>query len=242
MQEQFAGKSLEELDLEDHPLITAALGALLGYLKRTQRTGLERMTELHLYSGAQFMRLDLNARRNWNCWETMRTKEKKGSLLWVLDQTKTAMGKRLIRSWLEQPLMSPGKIVRRQNAVEELVDSAALRDDVAEALTGVHDLERLMSRIVYGSSNARELRSLASALARLPLLRTALEQVQSSLLTSLREEIDPLEDVRDLIDRSIVDEPPFSRAGGRPDPGGLQRGAGSGQGRHGKRKRPGCPN
>ena len=215
VQEQFAGKSLEALDLEDQPLITAALGALLGYLKRTQRTGLERMTELRLYSGAQFMRLDLNARRNLELLETMRTKEKKGSLLWVLDQTKTAMGKRLIRSWLEQPLMSPGKIVRRQNAVEELVNSAALRDDISEALTGVHDLERLMSRIVYGSSNARELRSLASALARLPLLRTALEQVQSSLLTSLREEIDPLEDVRDLIDRAIVDEPPFSvREGG----------------------------
>ncbi len=212
---QFAGRSLDDLGLTDRPLVTAALGALLGYLKKTQRTGLERMTELRLFSEAQYMHLDLNARRNLELTETMRSKEKRGSLLWVLDRTSTAMGKRLIRSWLEQPLLSPGQILRRQNAVAELFESAALRDELAEALTGIHDLERLMTRIVYGSSNARELRSLAAALARLPLVRTALSAVNAALLVDLRGEIDPLEDVCSLIDSAIEDEPPFSvREGG----------------------------
>lgn len=218
--EQFSGRSLEDLGIEDKPLVTAALGALFGYLKRTQRTGLERMTELRLFSEAQYMHLDLNARRNLELTETMRSKEKRGSLLWVLDKTRTAMGKRLIRSWIEQPLLSPAQILRRQSAVEELVGSAALRDDIAEGLSGIHDLERLMSRIVYGASNARELRSLAAALARLPILQQALSPAQSSLLAALREEIDPLEDVRELIDSAIADDPPFSvREGGLIRPG-----------------------
>ena len=117
----------------------------------------------------------------------LRTKEKKGSLLWVLDKTKTAMGKRLIRSWIEQPLMSPGQITKRLNAVEELAEDMMLRDSVSGSLSGIHDLERLMSRIVYGSSNARELRSLAAALSRLPGLRESLRSVHSALLISLRE-------------------------------------------------------
>lgn len=218
--DQFSGKSLDDLGIADQPLITAALGALLGYLKRTQRTGLERMTELKLYSEAQYMHLDLNARRNLELCETMRSKEKRGSLLWVLDCTRTAMGKRLIRNWIEKPLISPGQITRRQNAVEELVRSAALRDDVLEGLSGIHDLERLMSRIVYGSSNARELRSLSAALARLPVLRGALAGAQSALLCALRDEIDPLEDVCDLIESAIDDDPPFSvREGGLIRPG-----------------------
>ena len=153
---QFQKNSLEEMDLEEKEEIAYAAGALLWYLKKTQRTGLERLTELSLYSGAQYMGLDLNARRNLELLETLRTKEKKGSLLWVLDKTKTAMGKRLIRSWIEQPLMSPGQITKRLNAVEELAEDMMLRDSVSGGLSGIHDLERLMSRIVYGSSNARE--------------------------------------------------------------------------------------
>ncbi|HIU30666.1 MAG TPA: DNA mismatch repair protein MutS [Candidatus Caccousia avistercoris] len=223
VQAQFGGQTLEELGLADKPLATAALGALLGYLKRTQRTGLERLSQIRLYNEAQYMHLDLNARRNLELLETLRTKEKKGSLLWVLDKTRTAMGKRLIRAWIEQPLLSPAQIVRRQNAVEELVDSAALRDDAAEGLSGIHDLERLMSRIVYGSSNARELRSLSAALSRLPAVKKALEGVRSALLTSLREEIDPLEDVCALIQNAIVEDPPFSvREGGLIQPGYSQ--------------------
>ena len=218
--EQFSGRSLEKLGIADKPLITAALGALLGYLRRTQRTGLERMTQLNLFSETQYMHLDLNARRNLELTETMRSKEKRGSLLWVLDKTRTAMGKRLIRGWIEKPLISPAQILRRQSAVEELVGSAILRDEIADGLSGIHDLERLMSRIVYGASNARELRSLAAALARLPVLQQALAPAQSSLLAALRGEIDPLEDVRGLIDSAIADDPPFSvREGGLIRPG-----------------------
>ena len=118
--EQFHKESLEDLDLSGKDEIVSALGALLFYLQQTQRTGMERMNGISLYTGSQYMRLDLNARRNLELLETMRTKEKKGSLLWILDKTKTAMGKRLIRGWLTQPLLNPGQITRRQNAVEEL--------------------------------------------------------------------------------------------------------------------------
>ncbi|WP_195983611.1 DNA mismatch repair protein MutS [Clostridium sp. D33t1_170424_F3] len=218
--EQFQKSDLEELDLRESPLVVCAVGALLRYLKQTQRTGLERMTQVELYSGAQFMRLDLNARRNLELLETMRNKEKRGSLLWVLDKTRTAMGKRLIRSWIEQPLLSPAQIGRRQNAVEELTEDAILRDSLAEQLTGIHDLERLMSRIVYGSANGRELRSLSAAAAKLPGLRALLQEAKSGLLSGIHHAIDPLKDVQDLIDRAIVDDPPFSiRDGGMIRPG-----------------------
>ena len=214
------GKSLEDLGLADKPEITGALGALLGYLKETERTGLERMDKVDLYSGAQYMRLNLTARRNLELFETMRGKEKRGSLLWVLDRTRTPMGKRLIRAWMERPLLNPAPIGRRLSAVEELTKDSILRDSLSEQLTGVHDLERLMSRIVYGSANGRELRSLSDAASRLPALKTLLKDVQSSLLCGIRQEIDGLEDVRDLIERSIVEEPPFSvREGGIIKPG-----------------------
>ena len=217
---QFHKESLEDMQLGDKPELTAALGALLGYLQRTQRTGIERMAELHLYSGAQYMRLDLSARRNLELIETMRNKEKRGSLLGVLDKTHTPMGKRLIRSWIEQPLLSPATISRRLNAVEELLGDAVLRDALCEQLDGIHDLERVMSRIVYGSANGRELRSLEGAARRLPPLRHALSGVQSEMLCAIQRDIDPLEDIAELIDRAIVEDPPFSlREGGIMKPG-----------------------
>ena len=173
-----------------------------------------------MYSGSQFMGLDLSARRNLELLETMRGKSKRGSLLWVLDKTKTAMGKRLIRVWIERPLLNPAQILRRQNAVEELSMDGMFRDAVAEQLSGIHDLERLMTRIVYGSANARELRSLCAALSRLPELKQLLGGVSSALLKEIREKIDPLEDVAALIESAIVDEPPFSiREGGMIRPG-----------------------
>jgi DNA mismatch repair protein MutS len=217
---QFGKETLEALGLEDRGEIVRAVGSLLGYLKRTQRTGLERMTEIDLYTGAQFMHLDLNARRNLELLETMRNKEKRGSLLWVLDNTRTAMGKRLIRSWIEQPLLGPAQISRRLNAVEELTHDSILRGSIAEQLTGIYDLERLMSRIVYGSANGRELRSLAAAAQRLPALRELLKGVKSALLVSICESVDELRDVAELVERSIVEEPPFSvREGGIIKPG-----------------------
>ena len=215
VQEQFGGKTLEDLELADKPELTAALGALFSYLHRTQRTGVERIASVQLYNGAQYMKLDLSARRNLELIETMRSKEKRGSLLWVLDKTHTPMGKRLIRTWMEQPLLSPAAISRRLNAVEELTGDAVLRDEIAEELSGIHDLERVMSRVVYGSANGRELRSLESTARRLPPLRSAIKGVQSQLLCSILENIDPLSDIADLVDRAIVEEPPFSlREGG----------------------------
>ena len=161
------------------------------------------------------MGLDLNARRNLELTETLRNKEKRGSLLWVLDQTKTAMGKRLIKAWLEQPLLSPAKITLRQNAVAELVDNPQLLDQATEQLTGIYDLERIMTRIVYGSANGRELRSLCAAVSRLPGLKQILANCESTLLKNLYSQIDGLEDVSQLIDAAIVEEPPFTiREGG----------------------------
>jgi len=213
--DQFHKQNLDELDLDGQPEIVRAIGALLSYLKRTQRTGIERMNGITLYTEAQFMHLDLNARRNLELLETMRNKEKRGSLLWVLDKTRTAMGKRLIRNWIEQPLLSPAHIGRRLNAVEELTQDSVLRGSIAEQLTGIHDLERLMSRIVYGSANGRELRSLSSAITHLPKLKDLLKSVKSDLLTGIFDDIDLLDDILHLIERSIVEEPPFTiREGG----------------------------
>lgn len=212
---QFSPERLDSSGVSAYPLTAQAVGCLLLYLKKTQRTGLERMDTIEMYSGSQFMGLDLSARRNLELLETMRGKSKRGSLLWVLDKTKTAMGKRLIRVWIERPLLNPAQILRRQNAVEELSMDSMFRDAVAEQLSGIHDLERLMTRIVYGSANARELRSLCAALSRLPELKQLLGGVSSALLREIRGKIDPLEDVAALIESAIVDEPPFSiREGG----------------------------
>lgn len=217
---QFQRENLESLDLSGQDNIVRALGALFSYLKQTQRTGIERINAIDLYSGAQYMHLDLNTRRNLELLETMRNKEKRGSLLWVLDKTRTAMGKRLIRSWIEQPLLSPAQISRRLNAVQELSDDPILRDSISEQLSGIHDLERLMSRIVYGSANGRELRSLSSAAEKLPGLKNILKGVKSNLLTDIYQSIDILDDVFQLIERSIVEEPPFTiREGGMIKPG-----------------------
>ncbi|WP_283606580.1 DNA mismatch repair protein MutS [Faecalispora anaeroviscerum] len=217
---QFSPERLDSAGVSAYSLTEQAIGCLLLYLRKTQRTGLERMDTIEMYSGSQFMGLDLSARRNLELLETMRGKNKRGSLLWVLDKTKTAMGKRLIRVWIERPLLNPAQILRRQNAVEELTLDGMFRDAVAEQLTGIHDLERLMTRIVYGSANARELRSLCAALSRLPALRQLLEGVSSNLLQELRDKIDPLDDVAVLVDSAIVDEPPFSiREGGMIRPG-----------------------
>lgn len=212
---QFGEKNIMPLCGEGRRELVCSIGALLDYLRETQKTGLERIGTLDVYSETQFMNLDFNTRRNLELMETMRSKEKRGSLLWVLDKTKTAMGKRLIRSWLEQPLVSCAPIVKRQNAVEELVNNTVSRLELLTTLSGVLDIERLMTRIVYGTSNGRELRSLSSALEKLPEIKSRLEGAQSTLLQEIYEGIDTLEDVRGLIDRSIVDDPPFSvREGG----------------------------
>ena len=212
---QFKGRSMEELSLSERPLTVLALGALFDYLSRTQITGLERMSELELASDSAVMGLDLNARRNLELTETLRNKERKGSLLWVLDRTKTAMGKRLIKAWLEQPLLSPAKITLRLNAVEELTQNRPLLDELTERLTGIYDLERIMTRIVYGSANGRELRSLSTAVSRIPGIKQLLESCDATLLRNLNAQMDGLEDICRLVEAAIVDDPPFTiREGG----------------------------
>ena len=192
-----------------------AVGGLLAYLYETQKTDLSHIASLTYYTSGQFMELDLTARRNLELTETLRTKEKKGSLLWVLDKTRTAMGHRLIRAWMERPLLSPAAISRRLGAVEDLVNDTIGREELIHTLREITDLERLIGRIVYGTAGGRDLVSLCAGLGKLPQLRERLAPYLSALLKSLSGELDDLAELRNLIGRAIVDEPPFSvREGG----------------------------
>ena len=211
----FAVTSLSQLSLENAEGAVCAIGASMDYLKSVQKTELENIRAIDYYGESSFMRLDVSTLRNLEITETMRNREKRGSLLWVLDKTKTSMGKRMLRSWLEQPLLSIAKITKRHNAVEELVENPSMRDDIIEALTGCQDMERLITRIAYSTANARELRGLSSTLTRLPAIKEILSSSKSSFLCELQNEILPLEELADTIDRAIVEEPPFSvREGG----------------------------
>ena len=193
----------------------AALGASLDYLKSVQKNELDNIKEIDYYGEGSFMRLDVSALRNLEITETMRNRERRGSLLWVLDKTKTSMGKRMLRGWLEQPLLNVAKITKRHNAVGELVSSPMLRGDLTDALTGCQDIERLITRIAYGTANSRELRALSSTLDRLPEIKRLLSSANSAMLRELNADIADLTDIADIIDRAIVEEPPFSvREGG----------------------------
>lgn len=192
-----------------------AAGGLLSYLYETQKTDLSHISALGYQTTGQYMELDLTARRTLELTATMRSGEKRGSLLWVLDKTKTPMGHRLIRAWMERPLLSPAAITRRLSAVEDLAGDAVGREELALCLKEVGDLERLIGRIVYGAAGCRDLVALAAGLGRLPRLRELLAPYPSALLASLREELDDLEPLRALIGAAVVDEPPFSvREGG----------------------------
>ena len=201
--------------ISELPEVVISLGVLMSYLKDTQKTGLERIDNIEFYDIDRYMKLDFNTRRNLELTRTMIAKEKKHSLLWVLDKTKTAMGKRLMKFWVEHPLMNIAAIVKRQNAVGELVNDTVIRLDLSANLSGIFDIERLMTKIVYGSANARELRSLCQAMTNLPMLKATLQPCKSKLLHELYRDIDPLDDMRALIDEAIVEDPPFSvREGG----------------------------
>ena len=194
----------------------SALGAIISYFRKTQkREEIETPSEIDYYDEEQYMKLDISARRNLELTKSMMTGEKKHSLLWIMDKTKTAMGKRMIKSWIERPLMSISKIVKRQNAVAQLTDDPMMRDSIREALIGVNDIERLITRIVYGTANAKELKALESTLEQLPLIKSKLENTSSAMLKEIYNSIDLLEDIKELIEMSIVSEPPFSvREGG----------------------------
>ena len=199
--EQFGEDTVTRL--AGSPLAVQALGGLMAYLKVTQFTGLERLLEAKSYLPQEFMRLDVAARRNLELTETMRSREKRGTLFWVLDKTKTSMGRRLLRSSIEQPLLSVNAINRRLNAVTELTRNSILISELAAALDGVYDLERLMTRVVYGNPPVKDMIALGATTARLPAIKELLGEVQCALLREIEQNIDPLEDVARLIGSAI---------------------------------------
>ncbi len=213
MKAQFES-TLREDDTADKALV-CAVGAMLDYVRDTQKKDIGYINKLNVYSDGQYLEMDVNTRRNLELVESMRAKEKKGTLLWVLDKTRSSLGARLLRKWVEHPLITASAIVKRQNAVEEFYNNFMLREQISELLDNVLDLERLITKIVYGSANAKDLRAVASTVAILPELKNLLSNCTSDEMQRIYSELDTLEDICDLICRSIKEEPPFSvREGG----------------------------
>ena len=184
------------------------------YLKETQKTALSQMTTIRPYTAERYMLIDSSSRRNLELVETLREKQKRGSLLWVLDKTKTAMGARTLRSFVEQPLIDAEEINRRLEALEELNEKPMLRDEIREYLNPVYDLERLVSRISFKSANPRDMVAFASSLEMIPYIKQVLKDFQAPILKEIYEDMDSLEDITDLIKRAIVDEPPLAQKDG----------------------------
>jgi len=187
-----------------------AINALLTYLNDTQKTRLDHINKIIIYNQVKYMALDINARRNLELTEKMRDKSKKGTLLWVLDKTSTSMGGRLLRRWINDPLVDVNEINLRLEAVKELKNSIILRGDIIEALKKVYDIERLAAKIAYGSANGRDLISLKNSAKQLPKVKQVLSETNSVLLSSIYQNLDVLDDIYALIDKAIVDEPPIS--------------------------------
>ena len=207
--------SVDGLGLGERTFSVCASGGLLDYLYETQKNNLEHIGKITLYSTNDFMLLDVSTRRNLELTETMRENSRRGSLLWVIDKTKTAMGARLLRKWVEQPLINSADINKRLDAVEELKDDFFKREEIKDVLSTMHDFERIMGRIVYKTANARELVNLKNSIENLPQLKKILENSKSEYMKEIYSELDTLEDIFALIDKAIVDDPPFSvREGG----------------------------
>ena len=218
--EQHFGMELSEMGIGGMHCVITAAGALLQMVKQLQKNDLPHVRQLQYYTGGKFMELDLDARRNLELTETLRGKEKKGSLLWAIDKTRTAMGGRMLRSWLEKPLLDPTEITRRHTAVEELVNDTIGRGELSEALAEVTDLERVMARIVTGSVNCRDLLGFAHGCRALPEIKARLGGMEAPLLRRLEQSIDTLEDCAQRIENTIVDDPPLTiREGGIIRPG-----------------------
>ena len=218
--QQHFGQDLVQLGIAGMHPATRSAGALLRTLLQLQKNDLAHIRTLQYYSTGKFMELDLDARRNLELTEALRSKEKKGSLLWVLDKTHTSMGARTLRSWLEKPLLDITQINRRQSAVEELVNNVIIRSELEEALKDVTDLERIQTRIVTGTVNCRDLVGFARGLRALPQVKQQLSLLSCSLLGKLEQSIDTLTDCAQLIETTIVDEPPLTvREGGLIRPG-----------------------
>ena len=196
-------------NLSDKKLAIYAINALLKYLEDTQKTSLDHINTIKIYNTTRYMALDINARRNLEITEKMRDKSKKGTLLWVLDKTSTSMGGRLLRRWLNDPLIDRKEINDRLDAVEELKDSIILRGDVVDALKKVYDIERLAGKISYGNANGRDMISLKNSVKQLPEIKKVLSATGAGLLKEIYENIDTLDDIYEIIEKSIVDEPPI---------------------------------
>ncbi len=203
--------SVRELGISEDGADCSAVCGLFDYINDTQKTSVSRFTSIELLSGDSFMGLDLNARRNLELTETMRSKEKKGSLLWVLDDTKTSMGRRLLKNWIEQPLKSPARIIERLDAVDVLYRKSVVLSDLTDLLDRVYDLERLMTKVMYKTANPRDLKSLSATALQLPLIKKELDKLsESKLIAKYNSEISELSDIVGLVENAVTDEPPVS--------------------------------
>ncbi|MDD6796915.1 MAG: DNA mismatch repair protein MutS [Clostridia bacterium] len=213
--EHFKVSRLDGLGLADYSIGIVAAGAILQYLLETQKNALEHLTTLMPYTTGKYMLIDSSSRRNLELVETLREKQKKGSLLWVLDKTKTAMGARRLRTMIEQPLVDYDEIIKRQNVIAEFNDNVITREEIREYLNPVYDLERLMSKISCKTANPRDLIAFRSSLQMLPYIKSLISSFDSELMRGIHDKLDPLEDLYKLIESAIVDDPPITiREGG----------------------------
>jgi DNA mismatch repair protein MutS len=209
LKDHFHVKSLEGLGLNDYSYGTIAAGALLKYLYETQKNGLEHISTIRPYATGKYMLIDSSSRRNLELVETLREKQKRGSLLWVLDKTKTAMGARMLRAYVEQPLIDKAEIEKRQDAIEEINEHIITREEIREYLNPIYDLERLVTRVTYMSANPRDLIAFKNSIKMLPPIKTLLNDFKGALLTGIQNDMDALEELYELIERAIADDPPL---------------------------------
>ena len=207
---QFSISDLDEISLHEGTVEAACVCGLFDYISDTQKSLVGRFTEIKRYNDNFFMELDLTARRNLELTETLRNKEKKGSLLWVLDHTKTSMGKRLLKSYIEQPLVKLAIITNRLDAVEQLCRKSVLQQELAEALSKVYDIERLMTRVMYKTATPRDVKSLSLTALQIPEIKRILGEFNAKLLVELNSKIDTLTDISNIIEKAIVDDPPIT--------------------------------
>ena len=210
LKEHFKVQSLEGLGLSDYACGTIAAGALLRYLYETQKNDLGNLSSIHPYSTGKYMIIDSSTRRNLELVETLREKQKRGSLLWVLDKTKTAMGARTLRAYVEQPLIDKAEIELRQEAIGELNDHVITREELREYLNPIYDLERLITRVTYRTANPRDLIAFKNSISMLPPIKSLLDEFDGALLKNIQNDIDSMEELCSLIDNSIMEEPPIS--------------------------------
>ena len=210
LKEHFHAGTIEGLGLTDYDCGVIAAGALMQYLVETQKRDLSHISHLTIYASGKYMLLDSSTRRNLELCETLRDKQKRGSLLWVLDKTKTAMGARTLRKYIEQPLIDKSAIEKRLDAVDELVKNAISREEIREYLSPVYDLERLITRVTYQTANPRDLIAFRNSIHMLPPIKTLMSDFQSPLLKRLYEQLDTLDELYELIERSIAEEPPLT--------------------------------